>query len=103
MDDADESGGPTGPRYLIADDWTHLDVTEHEYDVRWVIDRRSEALVAAQYALADGQGWRPVTSEAHWADIAEHLGDNQLPEHYEAWGDALRLSDALPDWAPKET
>jgi hypothetical protein len=90
----------TRPRYLIADDWTHLDVTDTEYDLRWVIDRTTEALVAAQYATRRRPEWEDVLSRAHWADVEDHLLDaNRLPESYEEWGEALRLSDELPAWA----
>jgi hypothetical protein len=90
----------TRPRYLIADDWTHLDVTGTAYALRWVIDRTTEALVAAQYAAGRHPEWEDVLTSAHWTDVEEHLLDaNRLPEDYAAWDDLLRLSDELPAWA----
>jgi hypothetical protein len=87
-----------GPRFEVCDSWTHLDLTGHEYDLRWVYDRHKEDLVVVQYATGRA-GWRDVTSQAHLTDVTQHLEDNEAYGMTEPWDEGVVFTDTLPEWA----
>lgn len=86
-------------RYLIAENWTHLDNEAREYFLRWITDVRSGQLIDVQYRYSQEQTWQPAGRE-RWNDVLDHLRNNaaNIPFTDAWWGDEVRQSPQLPAW-----
>ncbi len=102
---------PNEPRYVVAENWTHIFSPEFGEELTcWVYDRESSRVVDAKIAVrgvaevrGDGTvglkgGWRDA-GDAERAEIEESvtIANSSCLEDPEEWD--LEQTDELPEWA----
>lgn len=84
------------PRFLQSDGWGHIFAGDAEQITRWVLDRATGGLIAAE--VKGHMGWKSLSPDEK-NDLAESIKDNDVlasPEDFE--GDVVE-SGVLPEWA----
>lgn len=84
-------------RYLVSEGWGHIFVGNHESATRWVLDRATEKLVAADVYQALGSSWAPLSAE-HVKDLLDSLiHANDILRDFQDFD--VEASNGIPRWA----
>lgn len=87
-------------RYLVSEQWEHLDKNNRHYSVRWAYDYQAGAIYA-QVKYKQVWDWQNPGAETI-DDLYDHLIlSNQVHLSPQDW-DEVELTDTLPAWATVE-